>query len=204
MAIPTTKTALLTAIETDFNALMRDLSMVPPDLATLVELDGHAAGTMISVADLVAYLIGWNTLVLKWHDRDRAGLSVDFPATGFGWNELGRLAQRFYADQTGLSFPDRLDRLTAAEARIVALVNGLDQAALYGAPWYKTHTLGRMIQLNTASPYRNARGRLRRWMAGRGLPTSPRRGPAAAAAPRAEQEVRVSPSGPPARHDRCR
>ncbi|MFD0387572.1 ClbS/DfsB family four-helix bundle protein [Tistrella bauzanensis] len=69
-------------------------------------------------------------------------------------------------------------------------------------PWYKTRTLGRMIQLNTASPYRNARGRLRRWMAGRGPPTSPRR--AAVAAPHAEQEVHVSRSGPPARHDRCR
>ncbi|WP_331709366.1 ClbS/DfsB family four-helix bundle protein [Microbacterium sp. TNHR37B] len=35
---------------------------------------------------------------------------------------------------------------------------------LYGAPWYRTWTMGRMISFNTSSPYANARGRLRAWL----------------------------------------
>ncbi len=50
----------------------------------------------MSPADLVAYLIEWNNLVLKWLDRDDRGEPVDFPGAGFKWNELGLLAQKFY------------------------------------------------------------------------------------------------------------
>ncbi|HAE68662.1 MAG TPA: hypothetical protein DCG77_15990, partial [Sphingobacterium sp.] len=34
---------------------------------------------------------------------------------------------------------------------------------LYGVSWYEKWTLGRMIQFNTASPYQNAVGRIRKW-----------------------------------------
>lgn len=54
-------------------------------------------------ANLVAYLVGWNELVLKWLERDAAGLPIDFPETGYKWNELGRLAGRFYQDYEGLA-----------------------------------------------------------------------------------------------------
>lgn len=37
----------------------------------------------MSPADLVAYLIGWNDLVLKWLDRDDRGEPVDFTEAGF-------------------------------------------------------------------------------------------------------------------------
>ncbi|MCY4290708.1 MAG: ClbS/DfsB family four-helix bundle protein [Roseovarius sp.] len=34
---------------------------------------------------------------------------------------------------------------------------------LYSALRYGKHTMGRMIQFNTSSPYANARTRLRKW-----------------------------------------
>lgn len=64
----------------------------------------------MSIHNLVAYLIGWGQLVLKWNDRKSQGHEVDFPETGFKWNELGK-----------------------------------------------------MIQLNTASPFKNATARIRKW-----------------------------------------
>ena len=36
-----------------------------------------------------------NELVLKWLERDADGEPIDFSETGFKWNELGRLAQKF-------------------------------------------------------------------------------------------------------------
>jgi len=47
---------------------------------------------------------------------------------------------------------------------VLALVEGLSDEELYGTSWYRAWTAGRMISLNTSSPYANARSRVRRWL----------------------------------------
>lgn len=163
MAVPQSKTELLSAIEVNFDKLMTDLRAIPLDLADDCGLDGHAAETRMSIANLVSYLIGWNELVLKWLDRDKAGLAVDFPETGFKWSELGRLAQKFYRDYEALPYPALLQRLEAAKERIVSEIESRSDDTLYGRDWRDGKwTMGRMIQFNTSSPYANARARLRK------------------------------------------
>ena len=169
MSVPENKSELIEAIEESFDRLWRELAAVPEGLTRETTLEGHAKGTVMSVHDLVSYLVGWSEMVLKWHQRRRAGLSVDFPETGYKWNELGRLASKFYFDYAELSWPALLERLADAKARIVVLVEGYSDAELYGAPWYEKYTMGRMIQFNTSSPLANARGRLRKWKKANGL-----------------------------------
>lgn len=164
MAVPTNKDELLKAINTNFDKIIIDLRRVPLSLVDECSLEGHAKGTQMSVADLAAYLVGWNELVLKWLDRDAAGKSVDFPETGFKWNELGRLAQKFYRDYEGIAYPELIERLAGAKAQIVSLIEARSNDDLYGCSWYEKWTMGRMIQFNTSSPYANARGRLRKWL----------------------------------------
>ncbi len=163
MAVPQNKQELLSAINTAFDKLLIDLKSVPDSEAFIVSLEGHVKDTQMSVANLVAYLIGWNELVLKWLDHDRRGQPADFPETGFKWNELGRLAQKFYANYTDLDYPALLERLEQAKSRIAAEIEARDNEQLYGRAWYTKWTMGRMIQFNTSSPYANARGRLRNW-----------------------------------------
>lgn len=169
MGIPSNKAELLLAIDTHFGKLLKALQAVPESRVQELGMEGHSKGTRMSVANLVAYLIGWNELVIKWIERDAAGLPVDFPETGFKWNELGRLAQTFYRDHGGLAYPALLARLMAARARIVELIAERGDDELYGRPWYEQWTLRRMIQFNTASPYHNANGRLRKWLKGAGV-----------------------------------
>ena len=95
MAIPHNKAELLRAIEAGFGKLLAELGAVPADQVAQPGMEGHAEGTRMSVADLV----GRNELVLKWLELDAAGQPIPFPETGFKWNGLGRLAQKFYADQ---------------------------------------------------------------------------------------------------------
>jgi hypothetical protein len=166
MAVPQDKSELLAAIDKTYAALRRDLAAISPERTVDKTLEGHAKGTIMSVHDLVAYLLGWNLLVLKWLERDRAQQPIDFPETGYKWNELGRLAQKFYADHVALSFPDLLAALDKAKSEIVAAI---EAASLYGRAWYEKWTLGRMIQFNTASPYANARGRLSKWRKAQGI-----------------------------------
>ena len=166
MAIPQNKNELLAAIETTYSKLAAELEAVPADRADEASLEGHARGTMMSAHNLVAYLVGWNELVLKWLREKQAGREVDFPETGFKWNELGRLAQKFYKDYEAVPYQALVQRLAEAKAEIVNVIESRDDAALYGEPWYEKWTMGRMIQLNTASPYTNARARLRKWKRG--------------------------------------
>ena len=170
MAVPQTKDELLAAITLEFGKLRKALDDIPEGTVHTRTMEGHAKGTMMSPFDLVAYLTGWNELVLKWLDRDAAGVPVNFPEAGFKWNELGRLAQKFYRDCEDVPYPALVARLEAAEARIVGTIEGKDDAALYGRGWYEKWTMGRMIQFNTSSPYANARGRLRKWLKAQATP----------------------------------
>jgi hypothetical protein len=108
-------------------------------------------------------------LVLKWQDRKSNNLAVDFPETGFKWTELGLLAQKFHEDYQEESYPDLLSQLDDVVNRITALIHRMSNHDLYEIPWYKEWTLGRMIQLNTSSPYFSNRTKIRRWIKKEGL-----------------------------------
>lgn len=163
MPIPGSREELLEAIETSYERLAGDLGTVPAQKTGEATLEGHARGTVMSVHNLVSYLLGWNHLVLKWIELDAKGKPIDFPETGFKWNQLGALAQKFHADYDAVPFDRLLQDLEAAKRKIVDFISGQTDERLYGAPWYGKHTLGRMIQFNTSSPYANARTRLRKW-----------------------------------------
>lgn len=164
MTVPTSQAELRDAIATEFARLDADLDRVPPASARESVLAGHVKGTTMSPADLVAYLVGWNEQVLIWQERRAAGLPDEFPAAGHSWGDLGSLAQQFYREHEDESWEHLRTRLTAAKDRILALVDTTSDAELCGSPWYRTWTMGRMISLNTSSPYRNARARIRRWL----------------------------------------
>lgn len=164
MSVPQTKAELLSAVDKNFAKLMSYLNRIPPQITSEVSMEGHAKGTVMSVHNLVAYLLGWNKLVVKWITNDAKGLSVDFPETGYKWNQLGLLAQKFYSDYSALSYGELVEELQRAKSEIVQLIDARTDEVLYGRPWYTKWTMGRMISFNTASPYANAHGRLRKWV----------------------------------------
>lgn len=163
MAVPANKQELQIAIETNYSKLKKELSDIPVELTSIPNLEGHAKNTMMSINNLVSYLIGWGELVLKWNIKKDNNETVDFPETGYKWNELGKLAQRFYKDYEKDDFITLCDKLDNTVFTILTLIEQKSNTELYNVEWYEKWTLGRMIQFNTASPYNNARGRIRKW-----------------------------------------
>ncbi len=163
MAIPTNKEELQNAININYDKLKKELSTIPVALTTIPELEGHAKGTLMSINNLVAYLIGWGELVLKWNKKKGENKPVDFPETGYKWNELGKLAQKFYEDYKKDDFLVLAEKLDKTVKHILQLIESKSNKELYECDWYEKWTLGRMIQFNTSSPYTNARGRVRKW-----------------------------------------
>ena len=163
MAVPKNKEELIFEIENNYFKLKKDFESIPIELTKEKALEGHAKETKMSVSDLVAYLIGWGALVLKWNRKKENGENVDFPETGYKWNELGKLAQKFYLDYENLSYSDLLNKLDQTVQHIQKLIEINTNEELYEKPWYDKWTKGKMIQLNTSSPYKNARSRVRKW-----------------------------------------
>lgn len=163
MAIPKNKKELIQAILDNHQKLENELSDISQSQATKKELEGHAKNTKMSINNLMAYLVGWGQLVLKWEDKKSKGQEVDFPDSGYKWNQLGLLAQKFYKDyeiDDLLTLKSKLD-ITIKE--ILHLIDKKTNKELYETLWYEKWTLGKMIQLNTSSPFKNAKDRIRKW-----------------------------------------
>tara|TARA_B110000114_G_scaffold174957_1_gene204025 strand:- start:461 stop:976 length:516 start_codon:yes stop_codon:yes gene_type:complete len=163
MAVPKNKEELIFEIENNYSKLKKDLETIPTELTKEKELEGHAKETKMSISNLVAYLIGWGELVLKWNRKKENGEIVDFPETGYKWNELGKLAQKLYSDYENVDYSDLLNRLDQTVNKTQKLIEKNTNEELYEKPWYDKWTKGKMIQLNTSSPYKNARIRVRKW-----------------------------------------
>lgn len=163
MPVPNNKSELQKAIETNYSKLKKELNSISFELTTNKELQGHSKNTMMSINNLLSYLIGWGELVLKWNQGKDNNEQVDFPETGYKWNELGKLAQKFYTDYEEFDYNTLRNKLDKTVLDILNLIDQKSNTELYETSWYEKWTLGRMIQFNTASPYANARRRIRQW-----------------------------------------
>jgi len=142
---------------------MADYRSISESNTRKIGVEGNIKGTTISVSDTVAYLIGWGKLVLKWHQLKSNNQHVDFPETGYKWNQLGLLADYFHNEYRDWKYDDLLAELESTINDILLLISSLSNNELYGVEWYEQWTLGRMIQFNTSSPMKNMRTKVRRF-----------------------------------------
>ncbi|MBB1418945.1 ClbS/DfsB family four-helix bundle protein [Pseudoalteromonas sp. SG44-1] len=162
-SVPRNKDELELAISSVFPKLMADYRSISKSKARKLGVEGNIKGTIISVSDTVAYLIGWGKLVLKWHHLKSQNQDVDFPETGYKWNQLGLLAESFHEKYRDWKYDDLLVELESTVHEILLLISSLSNHELYGVAWYERWTLGRMIQFNTSSSMKNMRTKVRRF-----------------------------------------
>ncbi|WKD49814.1 ClbS/DfsB family four-helix bundle protein [Microbulbifer spongiae] len=162
-SIPKNKEELVQAIQTAFDKLLADYLDIPKEYSREIGVEGNIKGTEISVCDTLAYLIGWGKLVLKWYKFKSNKLEVDFPETGYNWNELGQLAEHFHVQYQNWGYEQLLSEFQLTIDQILQLIDSLSNNELYAQSWYKSYTLGRMIQFNTSSPMKNIRTKVRRF-----------------------------------------
>ena len=168
-SVPKNKQALKDAIEFTFEKILIDYAGIPENFSREIAVEGNIKGTEISVCDTLAYLIGWGRLVLRWHRRMASGQPVDFPETGYKWNELGKLAQRFHHEYRAWHYADLITEFKSTIKDILLLVDSLSDHELYGVTWYEKYPLGKMIQFNTSSPMKNMRAKVRKFKKNNGI-----------------------------------
>lgn len=166
-SIPQNKEELLEAIQDSYAKILSDYQRVPVSLTRTLGVEGNKKDTVISVSDTLAYLIGWGRLVIKWVDAKNKGQQIDIPETGYKWNQLGSLAEKFHKDYKDWDYPALLEEYDVVVRELLDIIARSSNDDLYVHPWYEKWTLGRMIQLNTSSPMKNMRSKVRRFLKSR-------------------------------------
>ena len=168
-SVPQNKQELAQAISLNATKILADYATIPEDITRISGVEGNVKGSEISVCDTLAYLIGWQNIVLKWYRLTNLGQPVDFPETGYKWNELGQLAQSFHNEYKYWGYEELIIEFQVNTAKVLSLINTLSDDELYGVDWYKKYTLGKMIQFNTSSPMKNMRVKVRKFKKNNGL-----------------------------------
>jgi len=98
----------------------------------------------------------WNS----WETPEK----LQLPEIWFKWNELGKLAQKFYKGYDHLDFSTLKALLRENNISIIKMLEKHTNEELYEKARYTKWTFWRLVQLNTSSPYKNIRSRIRKYL----------------------------------------
>lgn len=122
-------------------------------------------GGNVSVADLIAYQIGWGKRVIEWYETGIAGKTMVMPGDGFKTFSYTAMALHFYkfylydaAQKQDQEFHNIVIRILEIVEKEYKTGN-LDKKGVWG--WCRLHsgkewTLNKWITVNTSSPYKRA------------------------------------------------
>ena len=157
------KTELLNAIDTERSSLDNVLALLTPREMTR---RGVTRGGW-SVKDILAHLVEWQQMNLRWYEAGLRGETPELPAPELTWRELPRLNDRIYRKHRRRSLQVILHKYHSSHDQIVAVIRSLkdsDLVALGRYSWTGPNwTLSDYFRANTAAHYVWARTRIRRW-----------------------------------------
>jgi len=162
MAIPASKSELISAIRDSYTKLSKEISNIPESMSRDRTLPGE-----ISLCDLVAYQLGWGRLLTGWYESGEKGIMPVLPSEKYKWNQLGDLAKSFYEEYSGYDLTTLLNKFDEMVTHVLSIIDKHNDEGLYTIGIYKwtgdKWPLGRWINVNTSSPYKSARAKLRTW-----------------------------------------
>lgn len=120
---------------------------------------------MVSIADIIAYQIGWATLLIGWYEAGSEGRKPRMPSEEFTTWDYAGLAQHFYTKYRYDNADTQLQGFYTRVRRIITIVeteyrnNNLDALNVWNwctLPSGKHWPLSKWITVNTVAPYKRA------------------------------------------------
>lgn len=167
MPRPTTKKQLLEAIEVERKALEKFLDELSPAQLTQPGLVGEW-----SAKDVLAHLIEWEQMLLKWH---AAGLKGEMPVTPseeYNWAQTPLLNQKIYEKHRDRSLADIQKDFKSSFKKMLSTIQGLSDEDLFTHgryAWTKNNTLGAYFVSSTSSHYHWARTTMKKGLKANGI-----------------------------------
>jgi hypothetical protein len=165
MPRPTTKTALLKAIEEERNALEQLLAELSPEQMVQPGIVGEW-----SVKDVLAHLLEWQQMVLRWHSAGLKGKVPVTPSEEFNWTQLPQLNQQIYEKYHDRPLNEVQKEFNASFKKTLKTIQGLSDEELFTRgryAWTRNNSLGAYFISNTSSHYHWARTTMKKGLKAR-------------------------------------
>lgn len=154
---------LVQDIQREKDRLVKTVASVPISSRTLKIIDG--TGGKVSIADLIAYQIGWGKCLIRWYASGIRGETPEMPGDGFLKWDYVAIARHFYQKYQYDASHQQMEVFDTVVSQLLEIVkieeqaNQLDQIGVWawctltsGKQW----PLSKWIRVNTASPYKRA------------------------------------------------
>jgi hypothetical protein len=160
MSKPTTKTQIIEAAETERAALEKLLASLPPGQMTLSNTVGDW-----SVKDVLAHLVEWEQMVVKWYEAGLKGKVPATPSEEYNWGQLPQLNHAIYLKHRDRSLADVQKDFKASYKKIMKVIQGISEKEMFTRglyAWMKNNALAAYFTSGTSSHYRWARTCIRK------------------------------------------
>ncbi len=124
-------------------------------------------GDSWSIQDLLAHLMEWEQMFLRWYREGRDGGNPDLPAPGYKWNQIRELNRTIWRKHHRSSTKKVIEAFEASYEEILAMVRQLSSEELLTPghfAWTGRYPLTTYLAPNTGSHYRFATRVLKRWL----------------------------------------
>lgn len=157
-------------IQREYERLSQLVAEVPVSLRKTKKMEG--TGGKVSVADLIAYQIGWGKCVIGWYETGIKGQIPAMPGEGFTSWDYVRIAEHFYQKYQCNDAEEQNTLFRVVVGQILEIVEREDQTGnldkLGVWSWCtlqsgKEWPLSKWIKVNTCAPYKRAILQLRRF-----------------------------------------
>lgn len=154
---------LIQEIQHQKDELVKMIACTPVTSRTLKIIDG--TGGNVSIADLIAYQIGWGKCLISWYESGIKGETPQMPGEGFSSWDYVAIARHFYQKYHYDASNQQMQVFDNVTSQIIEIVktehqtNQLDQLGVW--PWCtlssgKQWPLSKWIRINTSSPFKRA------------------------------------------------
>ena len=153
MPAATNRADLLAVTAAEYVRLTDLIADLPPEVALRKRDDDT------SIKDVIGHRAHWIELFLGWEAEGRAGGQPEIPGPGYKWSDLKAFNAQLRKAQARLGWSEVRDMLSINHGRLVAFIEGSDEARLYGGPMPgggSKWPTGRWAEAAGASHYRSA------------------------------------------------
>jgi hypothetical protein len=160
MAKATTKQQLIEDAQTERAALEKLLVTLTPEQMTQPNVVGEW-----SAKDVLAHLIEWEGMVMKWYEAGVKGKVPAVPSEEYNWGKLPQLNHAIYLKHRDRSLADIQKEFNSSYKKIMKMIEAIPEKELFTRgqyTWTKNNLLAAYFNSATAAHYRWAKTEIRK------------------------------------------
>ncbi|MDR0908396.1 MAG: ClbS/DfsB family four-helix bundle protein [Spirochaetaceae bacterium] len=159
------KQALINEIKAAADAFIKEFDEIAES-----DKDIRLDGVDRTPQEMIAYQLGWMSLIRGWDKDELAGKTVVTPAPGLKWNQMGVLYDGFYKQYVAKSLKELRTQFVKDLDSFIKWFDGFTDDEVFksgGRKWASSTSsnwpIWKWVHINTVAPFTNFRSKIRKW-----------------------------------------